>query len=299
MKATRETVFITGATAGIGRHVALHLARRGFHVIASGRRRAALETLASEAGDLHLDTLELDVTDAGSIARALEQVDRLTDGRGVDVLVNNAGYGVLGPALETTDQDLRRQFDTNVFGLMAVTRAFVPKMLERRTGRVINVSSIGGRITLPFFGAYNASKYAVESLSDALRRELRAFGIQVALIEPGAIRSEFASTSMAYVDRYRSDSSPFAAVYERAAQLQKAFERTEVGPECVAEAVEHAIRARRARPRYVVPLSSRLMMWVAGWLPTRWVDALMAQAVGLTPSALPAASTPSAASAAS
>ena len=291
MKATQQTVFITGATAGIGRHLALHLARRGFHVIASGRRPDALEKLASEAGDLHLDTLQLDVTDAGSIARAVLEVDRLTRGRGVDALVNNAGYGLIAPALETTDDDLRRQFDTNVFGLMAVTRAFVPKMLVRRRGRVINVSSIGGRITLPFFGAYNASKYAVESLSDALRRELRAFGIQVALIEPGAIRSEFASTSMAFVDRYRNDSSPFAVVYERAGQLQKAFERTEVGPECVAEAVEHAIRARRARPRYVVPLSSRLMMWVAGWLPTRWIDALMARAVGLTPRALPAPST--------
>lgn len=288
MNAKQQTVLITGATSGIGRHLALHLAGRGFHVIASGRRQGALDTLVSEADDLHLDTLQLDVTNADSIARAVDEVDRLTDGHGVDALVNNAGYGMVAPALETTDADLRRQFDTNVFGLMSVTRAFVPKMLERRRGRIVNVSSIGGRITLPFFGAYNASKYAVESLSDALRRELRAFGIQVALIEPGAIHSEFSSTSMAYVDRYRSDSSPFASVYERAGQLAQAFERTAVGPGCVAEAVEHAIRARRARPRCVVPLSSRLMMWVAGWLPTRWMDALMARAVGLTPRALPA-----------
>src|SRR5204862_3461092 len=131
---------------------------------------------------------------------AAQAVETMTNGRGLDVLVNNAGFGVLGPTSEITDAETRRQYETNVFGLMNVTRAFLPKMIERRAGRVINVSSVGGRITLPYFGVYNSTKYAVESLSDALRYELRPFGIDVALIEPGIIRTNFESTAVANLD---------------------------------------------------------------------------------------------------
>src|SRR3954468_21029938 len=184
---TSKTVLITGATAGIGRTTALHLARLGHHVIASGRKPTELARLAAEARGLAgtLDVPPLDVTQASSIAAAVVEVTRLTGERGLDALINNAGFGVLGPTSEISDAEMRRQYDTNVFGLMNVTRAFLPRMRERGAGRIITVSSIGARITLPYFGVYNSTKYAVESLSDALRFELRAFGIDVVLIEPG------------------------------------------------------------------------------------------------------------------
>src|SRR5215470_1189300 len=184
---TSKTVLITGATAGIGRTTALHLARLGHHVIASGRKPTELARLATEAQGLagKLDVIPLDVTRPESIAAAVEAVAKLTADRGLDALINNAGFGVLGPTSEISDAELRRQYETNVFGLMAVTRAFLPAMRARRAGRIINVSSVGGRITLPYFGVYNSTKYAVESLSDALRYELHPLGIAVVLIEPG------------------------------------------------------------------------------------------------------------------
>jgi NAD(P)-dependent dehydrogenase (short-subunit alcohol dehydrogenase family) len=279
----QQIVLVTGATAGIGRHVALHLARKGFWVIASGRRREALAALLDEAEGQRLNTVELDVTDRSSITRAVAEIDAITGGCGIDVLINNAGYGMAAPIIETSDEDLRRQYDTNVFGLMAVTRAFAPRMMERGSGRIINVSSVGGRVTLPFFGAYNSTKYALESLSDALRRELAAFGIQVALIEPGPIRSDFSERTMSFVEKYASDSSPYAAVYAKARRVREVSDARSAGPECVARAIEHAIVARRALPRYVMPLSSRLFVWIAGWLPTRVLDWMFQRALGLRP----------------
>jgi NAD(P)-dependent dehydrogenase (short-subunit alcohol dehydrogenase family) len=201
-----KIVLITGSTAGIGRTTALFLASAGHHVIATGRKPAELAKVKQEAGAGtnagKIDTLVLDVTSQASIAAAVLEVDRLTGGRGLDVLVNNAGFGVLGPTSEIDDTEMRRQYETNVFGLMNVTRAFLPKMRERRAGRIINVSSVGGRVTLPFFGVYNSTKYAVESLSDALRYELRPFGIDVVLIEPGVIRTNFEATAVSNMEAF-------------------------------------------------------------------------------------------------
>jgi short-subunit dehydrogenase len=290
----KTIVLITGATAGIGRHAALHLAKKGLWVIATGRKRAALDELLAEAKGLRLNTVELDVTDQASIEHAVEEVDRITDGHGVDVLVNNAGYGMAAPIIETTDADLRTQYDTNVFGLMAVTRAFAAKMMSRRSGRIVNVSSVGGRVTLPFFGAYNSTKYAVESLSDALRRELAAFGIQVALIEPGPIQSEFSTKTMSWIDKYSNEASPYAAVYAKAEEIRKISDANSAGPECVSAAIEHAAVARRARPRYVMPASSRFGVWLLGWLPTRVIDWMFQRALGLNERSIPAPALPAA-----
>ena len=197
-----KTFLITGATAGIGRHAALHLAKAGHRVFATGRREPALRDLQDEAGDLDLVTFRLDVNDPRSIAAAVELIDDKTDERGIDVLVNNAGYGLVAPLALVSDGDLRAQFDTNVFGLMAVTRAFLPKMMVRRSGRIINVSSVGGQQAFPLMAAYNASKFAVESLSDGLRWELAPFGIKVSIIEPGPIKTEFGDVAMGTFNRY-------------------------------------------------------------------------------------------------
>ena len=274
--AKSQIVLVTGATAGIGREVALHLARRGMQVFATGRRQHALDELKQEARELDLHTLRLDVTDAESIQAARAEIERIAVGHGVDVLVNNAGFGIAAPLVEAPDADVRAQYETNVFGLLAVTRAFVPAMLARRSGRVINVSSIGGRVTLPFLGAYNSTKFAVESLSDAMRRELQPLGIRVSIIEPGAVRSEFADKSMTFVDgRSAGEQSPFAAVYAGAQALRSSFEATAVGPEVIARAVERAITARRPKARYVAPAAAYSFLVLAAMLPTAWLDALM------------------------
>ncbi|HLU65176.1 MAG TPA: SDR family oxidoreductase [Kofleriaceae bacterium] len=278
---TKPTVLITGATAGIGRHAALHLAARGFRVIATGRNTAALASLTAEA-EGELTPLRLDVTDPASIAGAVEVVDRITAGRGVDVLVNNAGYGDIAPLEEMSDADLRAQYETNVFGLMAVTRAFLPRMRERGAGRIINVSSLGGTFTLPLFGAYNSTKYAVESLSDALRLELRPFGVHVSLIEPGPIRTSFSSHSLRSAARYDRDDSPYAPVLRRFMRLTERTDRMAPGPIATSRAILHAASARRPRPRYKLTLSSRLAVAFMRALPTRWSDAILRRVVGLT-----------------
>jgi NAD(P)-dependent dehydrogenase (short-subunit alcohol dehydrogenase family) len=274
------TILITGATAGIGRHAALHLARAGHRVFATGRKPAALAALAVEAAGTKLETLELDVTRADSIEAAREEIAARTKGHGLDVLVNNAGYGLMGPLEEITDQDLRAQYDTNVFGLVAMLRAFVPQMRARGFGRVINVSSMGGRVTFPFMGAYNSTKYAVESLSDALRMELAPFGVSVSLIEPGAIKSDFADRAMGTTRPLTG--SPYAPILANADRMKKQFEATEVGPECVSRAIEKAATARRPRARYVAPGRTILALLMMRLLPTSWTDALLRIAVGLT-----------------
>jgi NAD(P)-dependent dehydrogenase (short-subunit alcohol dehydrogenase family) len=273
------TILITGATSGIGRATALHLAERGHHVIATGRNEGALATLRAEARG-RLDTLPLDVTDKASIAAAMKAATALS--AGIDVLVNNAGFGVLGPTEAITEEDMRAQYETNVFGLMAMTRAVLPMMRARGAGRIVNVSSLGGRFTLPLFGVYNSTKFAVESLSDALRIELAPFGIRVSLIEPGVIATNFTDRSMSALSKYDHPDSPYAPVLAQADRIRASSERTAVGPRCVARAIEKAATARRPRARYVAPFIAGLGVGFLRALPTRVADFIMAQVMGLT-----------------
>jgi short-subunit dehydrogenase len=283
-----KVILITGATAGIGRHAALYLAARGHHVIATGRRQAALDELRREAKG-RLDIVPLDVTDPASIAACVSAVTALLGGARVDVLVNNAGFAIPAPVAETTDADLRAMFETNFFGLLAVTRAFLPGMMERGRGRIVNVSSVGGRVTFPLFGGYNATKYAVESASDALRRELVAFGIEVVLVEPGPIRSSFAEKSVASVNRYRRDDSPYAAAYARTDAIAASTEARSYDPVHTSRAITQAVESRRPAARYLAPKRMALVIALMRWLPTRLVDRLLARAVGLWPRAIAAA----------
>jgi short-subunit dehydrogenase len=266
MSNTSKIVLITGATAGIGRMTAIHLAKQGHRVIATGRKVAELATLKAEAASDKLDTLVLDVTSQQSIADAVKAVDALTNGAGLDVLVNNAGFGVLGPTSEISDSEMRRQYETNVFGLMNVTRAFLPKMRERRAGRVINVSSVGGRITLPYFGVYNSTKYALESLSDALRYELRPFGIDVSLIEPGVIRTNFEATAVKNLEDLAE--GPYSVALEKYEQMSKMADRFASNPIVIAKAIARAVNARRPSARYVAPWSTNFVIWFRHMAPT-------------------------------
>ncbi|HEY5928309.1 MAG TPA: SDR family oxidoreductase [Kofleriaceae bacterium] len=294
MSNSSKTVLITGATAGIGRMTALHLAKLGHHVIATGRKPAELAKLRVEAtaelailGKGKLDTLLLDVTSLASIAAAAQEVEQLTNGRGLDVLVNNAGFGVLGPTSEITDSEMRRQYETNVFGLMNVTRAFLPKMMQRRNGRIINVSSMGGRMTLPYFGVYNSTKYAVESLSDAMRYELRPFGIDVSLIEPGIIRTNFEATAVGNLGQFAN--TPFKVAVEKYEEMSKTADKFASNPIVIAKAIARAVNSRRPAARYVAPFSTNLVLVFARIFPTRMWDWAMrkvgflnAKSLGLT-----------------
>jgi NAD(P)-dependent dehydrogenase (short-subunit alcohol dehydrogenase family) len=275
------TILITGATSGIGRHAALHLAKLGHRVFATGRNAKVLAEIKAVA-PASLETLTLDVTSAESIAAAVATVSERTGGMGVDVLVNNAGFGILGPTEMISDADMRAQYDTNVFGLMNVTRALLPAMHARGSGRIINISSLGGLVTLPLFGVYNSTKYAVESLSDGLRMELAPFGIQVSLVEPGYIDTGFTDRSMLELSRYQTPDSPYAPVLARADQMRKASDRIAVGPECISKAIERAATSRRPAARYMAPFRATLGVAFMRWIPTPWLDAVMRLAIGLT-----------------
>jgi NAD(P)-dependent dehydrogenase (short-subunit alcohol dehydrogenase family) len=281
---TGLTTLVTGATSGIGRHASLELARRGHRVIATGRRPSALAELAAEAeaqAPGRLLTTLLDVDDPASITAAAASVDELTDHRGVDVIINNAGFASVSPIADITDADLRAVFETNVFGLVNVTRAFLPPMMERGAGRIINVSSSGGRISLPFVGAYHGAKFAVEALSDALRWELRPFGISVSVIEPGPIRTGFADRMLASTESL-DPSSRYAPIYADIGRFQAFAERQMLGPEAVTRAIVHAAQARRPRPRYLVPRRLGVIIALLKMLPTCTLDALMCRFAGLT-----------------
>jgi short-subunit dehydrogenase len=276
-------ILVTGASSGIGRDTALALVRSGHHVIATARRVAAVDALRGQAAPGTITPLHLDLDDAASIAAAAGAVDRITGGAGLDVLVNNAGFATAGALAEMSDRELRKQFETNVFGLMAVTRAMLPAMIARGSGRVINVSSVSGRVPAPILGAYHASKYAVEALSDALRMELQPFGIQVAIIEPGTIRTEFASRTLQEISRgIAAADSRYAAVYARAATIEATFDRMAGTTAPVVRAIEHAVAARRPRSRYVAPRRFALGIALIRLLPTSWLDAIMRRVFGLS-----------------
>jgi short-subunit dehydrogenase len=279
----RRLALVTGASAGIGAAFARIYASHGYDVALTARRQDPLESLADEVRlrygvEAVVFPADLAETDApGRIA------DHLTaHGRTVDVLVNNAGYGAAGPTELITDEDWRAQYDVNVFGLMAMIRAFVPQMRARGAGRIVNVSSLGGRLTLPFLGSYNSTKYAVESLSDALRAELHPFGVRVSIVEPGVIDTGFTDRSMTEAEKYDRADSPYRPVLDRMGEIRKMSDSTAVGPDCIARAIERAATARRPRPRYVAPLRAALGIGFLRALPTTWADALLRIAFGLT-----------------
>jgi NAD(P)-dependent dehydrogenase (short-subunit alcohol dehydrogenase family) len=250
-----KIVLITGCSTGIGQDLARRLALAGYTVIASARRP---ETLADLPVAL---ALPLDVTDAASVAGATAEVMRRFGS--VDVLVNNAGYAVRGAVEEVSDEQVREMFDVNVYGVMRMIRAVVPHMRQRRAGRIVNIGSVGGKLVVPVNGTYSATKYALEALSDALRLELALFGIQVVLIEPGNIRTNFMATAQAHAQATLSaPDSPYHALYQRYVQVMAAMREREPGPEVVSQVVQQAIEALHPKSRYLVavPLSNRLAL---------------------------------------
>jgi NAD(P)-dependent dehydrogenase (short-subunit alcohol dehydrogenase family) len=268
---TRGAVLITGCSTGIGRATAERLARAGMTVYASARRPESIEDLKG-AG---CRTLALDVTDEDSMRAAVEEVERAAGG--VGALVNNAGYSQSGAVETVTLDDVRRQFETNVFGLLRMCQLVLPGMRRERRGRIVNVSSMGGKLTFPGGGIYHATKHAVEALSDAMRFEVQGFGVDVVVVEPGLIRTSFGETSVASVPRedgpYAEFNSAVAAATARV--YQGPLGRLGAGPEAVAKVIERALTADRPRTRYKVTASARVLMAQRSLLPDRAWDAVV------------------------
>jgi NAD(P)-dependent dehydrogenase (short-subunit alcohol dehydrogenase family) len=281
---SEKSVVITGASSGIGRASAVYLARHGFRVFAGVRKSRDGEALRAEAGDAVVP-IAIDVTEGASVAAAAQTVRALLGDRGLDGLVNNAGIATPAPVEYMTADVLRRQFDVNVFGQVAVTQAFLP-LIRRARGRIVNIGSVGSHITIPFGGALCASKSAAKSLNDALRLELRPFGIHVCLVEPGAIHTPAVEKTLGDVESIiRALPPKGAARYaEKLRQFtRRSYQRETHGspPEVVAQAVHQALTARRPRLRYVVGADARTLVTLPWLLPDRWLDRVRMRVVGM------------------
>ena len=267
-----KAVLITGCSTGIGRSTAEYLARCGHTVYATARRPDSIEDLRT-AG---CKTLALDVNDGESMRAAVAAVEEAEGS--VGALVNNAGYSQSG-ALETVGlDDVRRQFETNVFGLLHMCQLVLPGMRRQGAGRIINVGSMGGKLTFPGGGIYHATKYSVEAISDAMRFEVQGFGIHVVLIEPGLIKTNFAETAVGSVSHEDGPYAEFntAVSAATAGAYEGPLGRLGGGPEAVAKAIEKAITAKRPRARYPVTASARILMTQRKLLPDRAWDAVVA-----------------------
>jgi NADP-dependent 3-hydroxy acid dehydrogenase YdfG len=270
-----KAVLITGCSTGIGRATAEHLAAQSYTVYATARRLESIDDLKAK-GCL---TLALDVTDESSMQAAVKTVEEAEGA--VGALVNNAGYSQSG-AIETIPLDsIRAQFETNVFGLIRMCQLVLPGMRRRRHGRIVNLSSMGGKLVFPGGGIYHATKHAVEAISDALRFEVQGFGVDVVVIEPGLIKTEFAHAAVGSMSDADRDGGPYADFNAAvAAQTAGAYEgplaRLGAGPEAVARTIEKAISKPRPRTRYPVTPSARLALTQRRLLSDRMWDRVVA-----------------------
>ena len=265
-----RAVLVTGCSSGIGRATAERLSVAGWKVYASARRIESIE------GCEGCQLLQLDVTDEASMRAAVKRIEQ--EEGAVGSLVNNAGYSQSGAVESVSIDDARRQFETNLFGLARLTQLVLPGMREQGWGRIVNVSSMGGRLTFPGGGWYHASKHAVEALSDALRFETQGFGIDVVVIQPGLIRTGFSDAAVGSIEQEDGPYARFNAAVGAAtagAYENSLARRLGGGPETVARAIEKAVTAKRPRTRYRVTASAGLFMTLRRLLPDRAWDALV------------------------
>lgn len=270
-----KTVLVTGCSSGIGRATAELLRVHGWRVFPTARKAADLESLRQDG----FEALELDVASSESIMGAVEVLLKKTDGK-LGAVVNNAGFGMPGAIEDLSRGAMRYQFEVNLFGLQDLTNQLIPVFRKQGFGRIVNISSVVGRVSLPFMGIYSASKFALEAVSDALRVELSQEGISVSLVEPGPIKTSF-STNCAGQGEARLDSkvSRFGGAYKKYFEKRRdggmSEDRFRLPPEAVADRVLHALESSNPKIRYRVTLPAYLGDWAARFVPARWIDRLL------------------------
>ena len=273
----KKTILITGCSSGIGYCVAHALHHKGYRVFATARRQESVDELLNEG----LESLRLDLTDSNSIQPAFEEIMRRTDGT-LYALFNNGAYGLTGAVEDLNRDALRAQFETNVFGWQELTNLALPIMRRQGYGRIIQNSSVLGFVSMPFRGAYNSSKYAIEGLSDTLRLELRGTNIYVSLIEPGPIASQFRVNALKALEKYIDIDNSFhrekyRGVLKRLNKKGPTVPFT-LPPEAVLKRVIHALEASNPKPRYYVTIPTYLFGFLKRLLSTRILDILLAKA---------------------
>lgn len=270
MNKVRKVVLVTGASSGIGFDAAQALAARGHKVYAAARRVEKMEPLKAKG----IEVLRMDVTDEASMAEGVESILK-NEGR-IDVLVNNAGYGFFGAIETVTMEEARRQVEVNVFGLARLCQLVIPVMRKQGYGRIVNTASIAGRAVFYFGGWYHVTKYSVEALSDAMRMELKPFGIDVVMIEPGAIKTDWGIIAARHLAESTKDTAyePTAAPWAKT--MDWAYRSNFIsGPRVITRAILRAVDSRRPRARYRKGRLSGTVIFLHWLLPARWWDALM------------------------
>jgi NAD(P)-dependent dehydrogenase (short-subunit alcohol dehydrogenase family) len=274
-----KTVFITGCSTGIGRSAAVLFAQNGYRVMATARKLESIRDLEiwARVQNYRLEITPCDVTDEVSMISAVENAHQVFGG--IHILVNNAGYGAFGPVELASIEEARRQMETNVFGAMRLVQLIVPDMRRAGWGRIINVSSVVGKIALPHASWYSASKFALESLTDSLRMQLIPFGIHVVSIIPGPVKTEFVSNV-----ELPDAEGELARVHEPyrgfAARLRSRKRTFEVAPDEVARLIVKAAEAKTPCTRYVITLTAHVGLWLRRFMPDRLWDAFLVRAQG-------------------
>lgn len=281
---SRGTVLVTGGTEGLGRAAAILLAERGYRVFAGGRnaeRRASLDQLARDR-KIPLETLELDVCDDSSVDQAVSEIEKRSGP--VEILLNNAGIAIAAVIEEITLTDLRKQYETNIFGVIRTTQRVLPEMRGQRRGRIINMSSIAGKVAIPILGAYGSSKHALEAISDALRLELYPFGVYVVLIEPGIIPTNMSRTAEELSSEYvkRAERSPYSGLYRAFRDSwTKSTKAAPDTPEDCAYVILRAIEETPPRARYLVTREAKMSAFLRRILPDSVFDNGIKKRLGL------------------
>ena len=271
-----KTALVTGASSGIGEETARTLHKLGYTVYAAARRTDRLKQLTA----IGIHALTMDVTDDESMSSGIEKI--ITETGRIDVLVNNAGYGSYGAIEDVSLDEARRQFEVNVFGLARLIQLVLPHMRAQRYGNIINISSMGGRLTTPLGGWYHATKYAVEALSDALRMETAPFGIDVVVIEPGGIRTEWSGIAADHLEE-TAEGSAYASQIKAVANSMRSesTNKRQSPPSVIADTVEKIVTARKPRTRYVVGFAAKPLVTLRRILPDRAFDRVISAALGV------------------
>lgn len=267
---TSKVILLTGASSGIGYDAAEQLLSEGHIVYGAARRLEQMAPLQA----LGLRPLYMDITDETSIQAAVQQI--IDQSGRIDVLINNAGYGSFGAVEDVALDEARRQFEVNLFGLASLTKEVLPQMRSQHSGTIINVSSMGGRVTTYFGAWYHATKYALEAFSDALRMELAPHGIHVSIIEPGGIKTPWGNIAADHLEHSAQGGAYEQEAKKAAARIRKQYAGNMMSsPRVVTRAISRAVRARRPRTRYLIGFGAKPLVFLHSILPARCFDALI------------------------